>query len=93
MSGGVFTCQFGCAIYRFVMAITLQRKKMFRGDKLRGMEVFWEDVSADETKADSPAWNAEVLSETERLVKEGKAKFLDWDEAKVLLRSKVMKLA
>ena len=34
-----------------------------------------------------------ALSEAERLVKAGKAKFMDWDEAKVVLRRKAAKLA
>jgi hypothetical protein len=75
------------------MPITLPLKKMSRSDKLRAMEAIWADLSGDDAKVDSPAWHADALKETERLVKSGKAKFMDWDEAKVLLRRKVAKLA
>ena len=75
------------------MPITLPLKKMSRSDKLRAMEAIWADLSGDDAKVDSPAWHADALKETEWLVKSGKAKFMDWDEAKVLLRRKVAKLA
>ncbi|MBK9991093.1 MAG: addiction module protein [Verrucomicrobia bacterium] len=75
------------------MPITLPLKKMSRSDKLIAMEALWTDLSADDAKLDSPSWHAEVLKETERLVRSGKAKFMDWDEAKMLLRRKAAKLA
>ncbi len=75
------------------MPITLPLNKMSRSEKLRAMEALWADLSADEAKIDSPAWHEEALKETERLVKNGKVKFIDWDEAKTLLRRKVAKLA
>jgi hypothetical protein len=75
------------------MPITLPLKKMTRSDKLRAMEALWADLSSDDAKVDSPAWHADALKETERLVRAGKAKFMDWDEAKTLLRRKVAQLA
>jgi len=75
------------------MPITLPLKKMTRSDKLRAMEALWADLSSDDAKVDSPAWHADVLKETERLVRAGKAKFMDWDEAKALLRRKAAQLA
>jgi hypothetical protein len=75
------------------MPITLPLKKMSRSEKLMAMEALWADLSRDESKIVSPAWHALALSEAERLVKSGKAKFMDWDKAKVVLRRKAAKLA
>jgi len=41
----------------------------------------------------SPAWHAEALRETERLVRQGKAKFSGWQEAKRRIRRKAAKAA
>ena len=61
---------------------------MSREDKLRAMEALWEDLSRDEAQTSSPAWHAEVLRDTELLIKEGKAKFSDWRTAKRRVRQK-----
>jgi len=75
------------------MPITLPLKKMSQQEKLAAMEMLWTDLSRDEAKFKSPSWHGDVLKETERLVKEGKAKFYDWGEAKERIRRKAAKLA
>ncbi len=75
------------------MPLTLQLKKMSRTDKLRTMEALWTDLTKNETRFESPAWHGEALQEAQRLVKAGKAKFSDWDEAKARLRRKAAKVA
>lgn len=75
------------------MAVTLPLNKMSRAEKLMAMEALWADLSRDESKVESPAWHAEELKETEKLVKSGQAKFSDWKEAKVRIRRKAAKLA
>jgi hypothetical protein len=75
------------------MGITLAIKRMSRADKLRTMEALWADLAKDETRMDSPAWHAEALRETESLVRQGKAKFSDWQEAKRPIRRKAAKAA
>jgi hypothetical protein len=75
------------------MPLTLQLKKMSHADKLRTMEAIWTDLSKNEDRFESPAWHGETLQETQRLVKAGKAKFSDWDEAKARLRRKTAKVA
>lgn len=74
------------------MPITLPLKKMTRSEKLVAMEALWTDLSKDEAKVKSPAWHAESLREAERLVKTGKAKFSDWDEAKSRIRRAAAKI-
>ncbi len=61
---------------------------MSREDKLRAMEALWSDLSRDEAEFDSPGWHGAVLRETERLVREGKAGFSDWQAAKRRIRRK-----
>lgn len=46
-----------------------------------------------QSKVKSPAWHAEELKATEKLVKSGQAKFSDWEEAKIRIRRKAAKLA
>ena len=70
------------------MAVTLPIERMSREDKLRAMEALWSDLSQDEAETGSPAWHGPVLRETEQLVREGKAKFLDWHSAWSRLRRK-----
>jgi hypothetical protein len=75
------------------MATVLPLKSMSRVEKLRAMEAIWEDLSRDEDKFESPAWHGEALREAERAVASGKAKFVDWEEAKKRLRRKAARLA
>jgi len=49
-------------------------------EKLQAIEVIWEDLARNPNEIPSPAWHAEVLAERERLVKEGKAKFIPLEE-------------
>jgi hypothetical protein len=71
-----------------VMAVTLAIRRMSREDKLRAMEELWADLSQDEMETDSPDWHGQVLRETEQLVREGKAKFSDWHDARHRIRRK-----
>jgi hypothetical protein len=73
------------------MLAKLQLKKMSRNEKLMAMEALWADLSQDESSVDSPAWHEQALRQTERMVKAGKAKFVDWDDAKAILRRRVAK--
>jgi len=65
---------------------------MSREDKLRAMEALWADLSRDEAQVNSPAWHAEALRETEQLIREGKAKFSDWQTARRRIRRKAARL-
>jgi hypothetical protein len=56
--------------------------KMPFHEKLLVLEAIWDDISREEEKLDVPHWHKDVLDERERLIREGKAKFIDWDEAK-----------
>ena len=51
-------------------------------EKLRVMEAIWDDISREEENLEVPQWHKDLLEERERLIAEGKAKFVDWEEAK-----------
>lgn len=75
------------------MPVPLLISKMSRREKLIAMETLWTDLSKDDADVESPAWHGEALRETERLVKTGKARFLDLDDAKAALRRKIARLS
>lgn len=75
------------------MPVVLPLKKMSRDEKLRAMEALWADLSKDDDRFQSPTWHAEALREAERAMKNGKAKFSDWHEAKKRIHRKAAKLA
>ena len=51
-------------------------------EKLLVMEAIWDDISRHEENVEVPQWHKETLDERERLVAEGKAQFIDWEQAK-----------
>jgi putative addiction module component (TIGR02574 family) len=57
-------------------------------DKLLLMERLWEDLSRHPEDIPIPDWHKEILSERIASVREGRAKFQDWDEAKKRLRER-----
>ncbi len=58
-------------------------------EKLLVMEAIWEDLSRKEDVLEVPQWHKDVLDERERLVVEGKAQFIEWEEAKKQIRQAV----
>ena len=46
------------------------------------MEAIWDDISREEENLDVPQWHKDTLDERERLIAEGQAQFVDWEEAK-----------
>jgi hypothetical protein len=57
-------------------------EQLTRGDKLRALEALWADLSQHEKQVPVPQWHRTVLAERERMVREGTARFIDWDTAK-----------
>jgi hypothetical protein len=64
------------------MPATFPIKQMTLSEKLRAMEALWADLSQHEEQVPVPQWHKSVLADRERLVREGKARFIDWDTAK-----------
>ena len=71
------------------MAAPLQIEQMSVEEKLRAMEALWEDLRRGERNVPVPQWHKDLLDERERLVREGKARFSGWDEAKKRIASQV----
>ncbi len=74
------------------MAIELEIGKMTLAEKLRAMEALWDDICRREDTLPVPEWHKEILDERERLVKQGKARFIDWETAKKRISKKVKRL-
>jgi putative addiction module component (TIGR02574 family) len=62
------------------MQPALPLKEMTVAEKLQLMEVLWDDLSRNPGDVPSPAWHEEVLAERQRLIKEGRAKFIPLEE-------------
>jgi len=66
------------------MTIQEQVLQLPKNEKIIMMEALWTDLSCQ--PFDPPAWHMDVLKDTEKAIAEGKEQFIDWDEAKKLLR-------
>lgn len=66
--------------------MTLNLGEMTTEEKLKAMEMLWDDICRSVPDLSSPAWHENVLKEREQRLKDGKEKFLDWDQAKEDLR-------
>ena len=64
----------------------LNIENLTRTEKLRMMEVIWDDLAHDSETLSSPEWHAQALKETERAHTENQADFVSWDAAKKMLR-------
>jgi gamma-glutamyl phosphate reductase len=64
------------------MSATLEIERMTLEEKLQAMEALWESLRRNEDDIPVPQWHKDILDARERDIKEGKAKFLDWDSTK-----------
>ena len=51
-------------------------------EKLLMLEAIWDDIAREEKDLEVPQWHKDLLDDRERMVAEGKAKFIDWEEAR-----------
>ena len=51
-------------------------------EKLLVMEAIWDEIAREEKNLEVPQWHKDLLDERERMIAEGKAKFVDWEDAK-----------
>lgn len=72
------------------MEITLPLDQMSVEEKLRTMEVLWEDLSQNEEQIESPAWHEELLKQRSEDIKSGKESFINWEVAKKQLRDRLL---
>lgn len=64
------------------MSTSLAIEKMTIEEKLEAMEALWNDLRRHQDAIIVHEWQKQVLDERERLVYEGKAEFIDWEQAK-----------
>ena len=62
--------------------MNIELKQMTIDEKLRTMEILWDDICLAVPDFSSPEWHESILKEREQRIKEGKDKFLDWEHAK-----------
>lgn len=66
----------------------LSIENLTRTEKLRMMEVLWDDLARDSATLSSPEWHAQALKDAEHAVAESQAGFVAWDAAKQMLRDR-----
>jgi hypothetical protein len=71
------------------MIVELPLAQMTVEEKLRAMELIWENLRRDERNIPVPQWHRDLLDERARLIAEGKAHFEDWESAKNWIAGKV----
>lgn len=73
------------------MSVTLPLDQMTAAEKLQLMEDIWENLSRKPDEMPSPGWHREVLEERRQMVREGKARYMDWEQAKREIRASLVK--
>ena len=68
------------------MNIALPLEQMTIGDKIRTMEVLWDDLCQHAGQLQPPAWHGDVLADRERNILVGEASYEDWSTAKKKIR-------
>jgi hypothetical protein len=71
------------------MAMTIDLEQMTTEEKLKAMEMLWDDLCRSAPDFSSPSWHEDVLKEREQRIREGKDRFVDWDQAKKDLRDSI----
>ena len=68
---------------------TLPLEKMAVSEKLQIMEELWSDLCCNQDQIPIPDWHKDLLDKREKLVKQGKATFVDWESAKKRIAAKI----
>ncbi len=71
------------------MASTLRLEKMSVEEKLRAMELLWDDLCRQAGGVSSPDWHADVLAQRQAAVERGEDQFEDWEAAKRSIKTEV----
>lgn len=58
-------------------------------EKLRMMEILWDGIAPLEAEVEVPQWHKDLLDAREQLIQEGKAKFIDWETAKLQIKDAI----
>ena len=60
----------------------MQIDQMTLEEKLLAMEALWDNLCRREEGLPMLQWHKDLLDERERLIRDGKARFTDWETAK-----------
>ena len=60
----------------------IQIDQMTLAEKLLAMEALWDNLCRREEGRPMLQWHKDLLDERERLIRDGKARFTDWETAK-----------
>jgi len=71
------------------MTVDIPVEQMSVEEKLRAMELLWENLRQDERDVPVPQWHRDLLDERDKLAAEGKAHFEDWETAKAWIADKI----
>jgi hypothetical protein len=69
--------------------MTIDLEEMTTEEKLKAMEMLWDDLCRRAPDFSSPSWHEDVLKEREQRIRDGKERFVDWDQAKKDLRDSI----
>ena len=69
--------------------LTLPLEQMTVKEKLQVMEELWRDLCCNQNQIPVPQWHKDILDRREKLVKEGKATFVDWETAKKRIADRI----
>lgn len=64
------------------MATPLMIDSMTVEEKIEAMERLWQDLCQHQDVLPVHEWQKQILDECEQLASEGRASFIDWDQAK-----------
>jgi hypothetical protein len=67
--------------FRSPLPVELQIGQMTLEERLREMEALWDDLCRREEDVPVPQCHKDLLDERQRLVEQGKARFVDWEAA------------
>jgi hypothetical protein len=62
--------------------MNLNIQEMTIEEKLRTMELLWDDICRKVPDFASPPWHGDILKDREEKIKQGKEEFIDWEQAK-----------
>ena len=72
------------------MASPLPSQEMTVEEKLRAMELLWDDLCRRAGGVTSPDWHEDVLAQRQAAVQRGEDRFEDWETAKRDIKNKVL---
>ena len=64
------------------MEATIPLDKMSVEEKIKAMEIIWDDLRKNASNVPSPEWHKHVLNERENALKSGEDRFIEWDKAR-----------